>query len=129
MHKHLESSKKLLSTEGSTLVIKGILLKNKSELTCFKRVNDPNLASTVYELIAQLKSAKVTPNDIKNAIDKTSGNLKRKLKDIYLIFNLYEEYIESHNLTDGNNRLYRLPKHFSLSEESNQHHFHSGTWI
>ena len=122
MHKHLESSKKLLSTEGSTLVIKGILLKNKSELTCFKRVNDPNLASTVYELIAQLKSAKVTPNDIKNAIDKTSGNLKRKLKDIYLIFNLYEEYIESHNLTDGNNRLYRLPKHFSLSEEIKDTH-------
>lgn len=117
MHKHLPLDKKILSTEGCSLVVKGLLLKHKSELTCFKNVYDPNLASTVYELIAQLKSARVTPEDILHAYQESTGNLKRKLKDIHLIFKAYEEYVEQNGLTDGNNRLYRLPQHFN--EDSN----------
>ena len=66
MHKNLKSTKKVLSPEACALVVKGLLLENKNQLTCFKNVYDPNLASTVYELIAQLKSAKVNANDIKN---------------------------------------------------------------
>ena len=117
MHKHLDSNKKLLSSEGCTLLLKSILLQNKNQLSCFKRVYDPNLATTVYELIAQLKSAKVTPDDIKRAMEESSGNLKRKLSDIYLLFDKYEEYIAKNELTDGNNRLYRLPEHFSTDEQ------------
>ena len=122
MHKHLDNNKKLLSSEGCALVLKSLLLQNKNQLSCFKRVYDPNLATTVYELIAQLKSAKVTPEDIKRAMEESSGNLKRKLSDIYLLFDKYEEYIAQNELTDGNNRLYRLPEHFSLDEQIKDTH-------
>ncbi len=122
MHKFLESDKKLLSTEGCSLVIKSLLLQLKSKLTCFKKVSDPNLASTVYELIAQLKSARVTPQDILRATEQTDGNLKRKLKDIYLLFSAYEQFIEDNGLTDGNNKLYRLPSHFASNNELKDTH-------
>ncbi len=117
MHKKLAGNKKLLSSEGCALVLKSILLQCKNQLTCFKKVYDPNLASTVYELIAQLKSAKVTPEDIRRAMEESTGNLKRKLKDIHLLFDKYEEYIAQNGLTDGNNRLYQLPNHFINDEE------------
>ncbi|MBR3864996.1 MAG: PD-(D/E)XK nuclease family protein [Clostridia bacterium] len=117
MHKKLKVDRKVLSPEGCALVVKGLLLENKKELSCFKNVYDPNLASTVYELIAQLKSAKVTPEDIKNAYENSDGNLKRKLKDIYLLFSAYEEYIAKNSLTDGNNRLSLLPEFFKNDEE------------
>ena len=117
MHKNLPSDKKVLSPEGCALIVKGLLLENKKKLVCFKNVYDPNLASTVYELIAQLKSAKVTPEDIKIAYESSEGNLKRKLKDIYLLFSSYEQYINERGLTDGNNRLSRLPEFFSDNED------------
>lgn len=122
MHKHLPSNKKTLSPEACALVIKGLLLENKNALSCFKNVYDPNLASVVYELIAQLKSAKVTPNDILRAQEASSGILQRKLKDIYLLFSAYENYITARDLTDGNNRLNRLPEHFNNDEKIKDTH-------
>lgn len=120
MHKHLTRDEHVLSTEGCSLVVKGLLLRYQKQLVCFKNVYDPNLASTIYELIAQLKSAKVTPSDIKTALDSSSGNLHRKLQDLFLLFSEYENYINQSQLTDGNNRLARLPEHFSLSQEIKQ---------
>ncbi len=117
MHKNLKADKKVLSPEGCTLVIKGLLLENRNQLTCFKNVYDPNLASTIYELIAQLKSAKVTPEDIKSAYENCEGNLKRKLKDMHLLFSAYEQYIAKNLLTDGNNKLSLLPEFFKNDEE------------
>ncbi len=120
MHKFLPEDKKCLSQESCALVVKRLLLENKSDLTCFKNVYDPNLASAVYELIAQLKSAKVTVSDITRARDESIGNLKRKLKDIALIFEKYEEFLVQNSLTDGNNRLYRLPDFFENDPEIKQ---------
>ncbi|MBQ7407897.1 MAG: PD-(D/E)XK nuclease family protein [Clostridia bacterium] len=116
MHKYLPKQEKVLSPEGCSLLVKSVLLQLKKQLICFKNVYDPNLASTVYELIAQLKSAKVTPNDIYTAYQASSGNLKNKLHDIHLIFAQYEQYIASNSLTDGNNRLYALPAFFEADE-------------
>lgn len=109
MKKYLKGDKKLVSTEGSALIVKGILLQKKDELLCFKNVNEPNLASAVYELIAQLKSAKVTVCDVERAANESTGNLKRKLTDIAVIFKEYEKKLEDGGMTDGNNRLYALP--------------------
>ena len=116
MHKFLPDDGKLLSPESAALVVKRLLLENKGELGCFKNVYDPNLAGVVYELIAQLKSAKIAPADVYRAAEGCGGILKRKLDDIYLIFSAYEKYIAKNGLTDGNNRLSRLPKFFAESE-------------
>lgn len=117
MHKHLKKSEKVLSPEACVLAVKNLLLENKKQLLCFKSVYDPNLAGIIYELIAQLKSAKVTPSDIDKVYEETSGNLKRKLHDIYLLFDGYERYIAENNITDGNNRLSSLPAFFDGDEE------------
>lgn len=110
MKKYLKGDKKPVSTEGSALIVKGILLQKKDELLCFKNVNEPNLASAVYELIAQLKSAKVTVCDVERAAAESEGNLKRKLSDIAVIFGEYEKKLNDGGMTDGNNRLYALPE-------------------
>ena len=117
MHKFLQSNEKCLSQESCALVIKHLLFENKEELKCFKRVYDTNLASAVYELIAQLKSAKVSAKDLERARDQSMGNLKRKLADLAFIFGKYEEFLKTNGLTDGNNRLYKLPKFFDEDEE------------
>lgn len=117
MHKYLTESGELLSPESAALVVKRLLLENKGRLSCFKNVYDPNLASVVYELIAQLKSAKITPLDLIRAAEGSSGILRRKLDDICLIFSDYENFIKQNNLTDGNNRLSRLPNFFGNFDE------------
>lgn len=117
MHKYLGADEKTLSIEGCSLIVKRLLLENKDKLVCFKNVYDPNLASVVYELIAQLKSAKVTPMDILRAKENESGNLKRKLTDIYLIFDAYENFLARSNFTDGNNKLRTLPYFFNTDAE------------
>lgn len=115
MHKYLPDSGKVLSPENASLAVKRILLESKAELECFKNVYDPNLSSVVYELIAQLKSAKIAPSDILRASEYTDGVLRRKLADVYLIFDAYERFIAENGLTDGNNRLSRLPSFFQSS--------------
>lgn len=117
MHKYLSEDRSILSPEGCALVVKRLLLEQKDKLLCFKNVYDPNLANIVYELIAQLKSAKVTPQDIQKAAEFTSGNLKHKLQDIYIVFSEYERFIEQNCLTDGNNRLSALPTFFDLDDD------------
>lgn len=117
MHKFLPNDKKCLSQESCSLIVKRLLLENKHRLLCFKNVYDPNLASSVYELIAQLKSAKVSVADMYRACDQSIGNLKRKLTDLTLIFDEYERFLSENSLIDGNNRLYRLPEFFDGDEQ------------
>ncbi len=117
MHSHLPECERPVSTEGSALIVKRVLLENKNRLECFKNVYEPNLSAAVYELIAQLKSAKVTPEELRRAEEQSGGNLKRKLKDLALIYFEYERYLKESGLTDGNNRLYLLPEFIKNSEE------------
>lgn len=117
MHSRLPESGRPVSIEGSALIVKRVLLENKKRLECFKNVYEPNLSAAVYELIAQLKSAKVTPKELSRAEEQSSGNLKRKLKDLALIYSEYEKYLKDSGLTDGNNRLYLLPEFIKNSEE------------
>lgn len=117
MHSRIPGDKKPVSPEGSALIVKRALIENKQKLTCFKNVYEPNLAATVYELIAQLKSAKVTLADLERAESQSAGNLKRKLKDVAFIFGEYENFLTVNKLTDGNNRLYMLPEIIENSQE------------
>lgn len=120
MHKYLPESFEVLSPESAALVVKRLLLENKGRLTCIKNVYDPNLAGVVYELIAQLKSAKIYPEDLRRAAEGSSGILRRKLDDIYIIFDEYEKFVAENKLTDGNNRLSRLPAFFAECDDIKQ---------
>ena len=97
---------KVLSKEGSSMVIKK-LLENLS-LALLNRGKDAS--STVYELIALLKSANVTVSDIEVASENCKGILKTKLKDIAIIFSAYENYLKEKGLTDQSSFLSLLPE-------------------
>ncbi len=96
----------LLSKEGSTMVVKRIL--SSLSLNCFK-ASSKVLAPTLYDLIIQLKSAKINPNDILFAGQKVNGVLKNKLEDIYAVYNGYEQFIKENNFEDQSSYLSYLP--------------------
>ena len=115
--KYLRAQKnfdKLLSKEGSAMAIKKIL--SEVSLKCFKQ-SKTNLAPTLYDLIIQLKSAKITPRDILQATTQTTGVLKDKLSDIYLIFNEYENFIANNGFEDQSSLLTYLPDIILNSDE------------
>ena len=109
--KHLSN---LLSKEGSAMVIKQLL--SNVQLKCFKQ-SKQNLASTLYDLIIQLKSAKVTPEDILRASQNTHGVLKNKLEDIATVYGAYEEYICTNGFEDQSSMLSYLPEIIYSSNE------------
>lgn len=104
----------LLTKEGSAMALKSIL--SNLTLNCFKASKD-SIAPTLYDLIIQLKSAKISPSDIKNAIDKTSGILKNKLIDIFEIYSCYEKFISDNNFEDQSSVLSYLPDIILNSQE------------
>ena len=81
----------LLTKEGSAMAVKRIL--SYCTLKCFK-ASKTTLAPTLYELIMQLKSAKVLPNDILVAADGVDGILKSKLQDVAEVYEKYEQFIK-----------------------------------
>ena len=104
----------LLSKEGSAMAIKRIL--KSVSLKCF-RTSAVNLAPSLYDLIIQLKSAKVTPDDVERASLGASGILKNKLEDIAVVYDAYERYIFENGLEDQSSVLSYLP---SIIQDDNQ---------
>jgi len=96
---------KLLSKEGSSMVVGRIL--SEISLKCFKR--GALLAPALYDLIMQLKSAKITPEDIDFAVLNTNGVLKNKLTDIAVVYREYERYVFEHGFEDQSSALSYLP--------------------
>ena len=111
MHQPLEN---VLSKEGSAMVVKRVL--ENAPLTCF-RSSKTTLAPSLFELISQLKSAKVSCEDILFASQKVNGVLKNKLADIGLVYSLYQEYLYQNQLEDQSSMLSYLPSLVENSQE------------
>lgn len=106
--------KNLLSKEGSTMVVKRILAT--VDLKCF-RANKTNLATTLFEQIIQLKSAKISPLDLVKAVENSKGILKSKLQDILTIYTAYENFVMENGFIDQSSFLAYLPKLLEESQE------------
>lgn len=104
----------LLTKEGSAMAVKRIL--SYCTLKCFK-ASKTTLAPTLYELIMQLKSAKVLPNDILVAADGVDGILKSKLQDVAEVYEKYEQFIKENGYEDQSSILSYLPELIESSEE------------
>ena len=104
----------LLTKEGSAMAVKRIL--SYCTLKCFK-ASKTTLAPTLYELIMQLKSAKVLPNDILVAADGVDGILKSKLQDVAEVYEKYEQFINENGYEDQSSILSYLPELIESSEE------------
>ncbi|MBQ7643224.1 MAG: PD-(D/E)XK nuclease family protein [Clostridia bacterium] len=105
-----------LSKEGGAMAVKKILSENAEKLTALKNSASPSLAAKLYELIAQLKSAKVTPDALFGCNEDCPQNIGAKVKDIALIYDKYERFLSERGLTDGNNSLKTLPEIIRSSE-------------
>ncbi|MBO5927468.1 MAG: exodeoxyribonuclease V subunit gamma [Clostridia bacterium] len=96
-----------LSKEGSAMAVKYVLsYSNLISLSPSKNM----LAPTLYELIIQLKSAKVTPSDLINASKNLTGVLKNKIIDIATVFSGYEKFLQEKGLFDQGSLLSLLPE-------------------
>ena len=104
----------LLSKEGSAMVVKRILAE--IPLGCFNR-GKINLAPSLFELISQLKSAKVSAIDLSRAANLTDGILSAKLKDISAVYSAYETYLAENGLSDQGSALALLPEIVESADE------------
>lgn len=100
---------KVLNKSGSAVVVKKILSEHNSEFGFVCKKNYRGLPLTVYNLISQLVSSSVTPEDVLDCAEKTEGILSAKLHDIYLAYKLYFNEIEGRWLDSGT-YLDKLPK-------------------
>ncbi len=96
-----------ISKEGSSMAVKYVL--SKSDLGVFS-ASKTMLAPTLYELIIQLKSAKVTPEAICTASNFLKGALKNKILDVATVFKGYEEFLKEKELLDQGSQLSFLPE-------------------
>ncbi len=110
--KTLSGDDAVLSKEGSVMLLRKIVAENADALVCLRKSRLKSLAPAAYELIAQLKSAKVDCAALSAAAESADGLLREKLTDLALLYDRYESAVEGKYL-DDNNYLAKLP---SLAE-------------
>ncbi len=98
--------KKILSMLDAVMIVQFLIKKNKDRFVCFSSIPaTTTFAQSLFDSISQIKSCKITPTMLKNATEKLEdGNLKQKMQDIALVYELYENYI-SENFVDSNNKI------------------------
>lgn len=101
LHKK-KSFGKTLTKEGSAMAIKRIL--SSVALQRFSK-SRTMLAPALYDLIMQLKSASVTPQDLLIAKDQAEGLLKNKLEDVHNVYVAYENYLKENDYSDQSTNL------------------------
>ncbi len=106
----------VLDKQSSVMAVRKILADLGDSLGCFSRsAYYPGTSQTLYELIAQLKSAKVGPAELASTVD--DATLGKKLGDILNVFARYEEYIKEAGVYDSNSFLSLMPALVGEMEE------------
>ena len=86
--------KKALSKQGSVLVVGAIAARRAGELKCFGK-NPAACAGRLYETIAQLRAALVTPAMLDEAKAGADRLLSEKLADIALVYRDYLAFLDT----------------------------------
>ena len=98
-----------LTKEGSSMAIRRILSKEKAYDVLPSSTQKKHLAASLYEMLAQLKSACIKPEALLCAAEEESGLLSLKLKDLSALYTEYEDYLEQTGFTDQGGYLSLLP--------------------
>lgn len=112
--KSRKSEINMLDKESSGMAIRKIISELSGELTCFKKCKIAlDFPETLYELISQLESAKVTSKDllkiIESDFDAVPKALLMKLKDVFRVYERYEAYLAENGFVDSNAYLSLMP--------------------
>lgn len=86
------SGRKVLSKQGSVLVVGGIASSLAGKLHCFGK-NPAGCAGRLYETIAQLRAALITPDMLEEACASADRLLAEKLSDIALVYRGYLSFL------------------------------------
>ena len=107
-----------LSKEGSAIVVKKVLSENADNLKTLSRLAfSPSFAFETSELIAQLKSAKITPEMLMNSVDGCPENIRAKILDLAVVFKGYEDFLKKKGLTDQSGILGKMPELIAKDEK------------
>lgn len=111
----------VLDKTSAVMLIQKIILNNMDKFSCFARaVKDSKFATTIYETINQLKSCKISFEDLKNEKDDL---LSLKLKDIATIYEEYEKCLVDGTI-DSNDRLDLLLEEIKNSDHIKNSHIY-----
>lgn len=105
----LKADGRLLSKQGSVMVVGRIMSERAEELKCFSpRCGARYGAAVVYEMLSQLFASKITPEMLRS---ETAGDdlLADKLADLALIGEAYTEFLLRGGYIDENRYLSLLP--------------------
>lgn len=104
--KYFGDGDKILSKEASVMLISKIL-SEADNLKRFKSFGG-SFAVNLYDSISLLKSAKVSPEEIRD-LSVNDGILNDKLSDLYSIYSSYENYLSNKGYKDENGMLSKIP--------------------
>ena len=102
-----KGGEKILSGQGSAIVIRGIIERQRQNLRLFRRLSASAAARSVYDTIALLYSSGISAEE--TAEVQAEGLLGEKLKDIALIYGEYSAYLKESGRLDRNVYLRLLP--------------------
>ncbi len=105
---------KVLSKEGASMALRATLLD--CPLKSLSK-SKQNLAPSLYDLIIQLKSASVTPKELKEAGLSIDGTLGEKLVDLAEVYARYEQFLLDSGYVDQSGMLSALPQIIDSSSE------------
>lgn len=109
----LSSEEKILSKQGSVMAVGEVMAKLQREnaLQCFTTAQGiGNNARCIYETLAQMSASEVTPEVLRESLSLLPDDmLKRKVSDLALIFEGYENFLKEGGLLDESSYLSLLP--------------------
>lgn len=111
-----------LSREGAVMLVKRAVEAVSTKLKYFKQASEyGGFARRMYDTISQLKSAAISPDDLKSVTHSVSA-LKLKFDDVALIYETYNSIAPK--LTDAAGRLVALCAAASKSDYIANSHFY-----
>jgi len=99
----LVHDKTIISKTASCMILQKILKDEKSNLKCFNKNVDADLAEVIFGTISQFKSCKVSFDEV--AVKNGDKLLQDKLSDIALIYGKYEGFLREKHLFDALDKL------------------------
>ncbi len=103
------SGKRVISKEGSVMLLSALLEEHQGALCCFS----VGSARAVYETLAQLAASRIDGETLKECASATEGALKGKLLDLAFLYDKYREKLDRLGLLDESGYLSLLPEKLS----------------
>ena len=91
----LALKQKYLSVNGAVMTVRKAVKDVFNSLKYYQKSSQfAGFSKSVYKEICKLKSLLISPKDLKEIIEKESAEIGTKLKDLYLIYERYQDLIK-----------------------------------